>query len=106
MFRASCCAPTATSPGSATISRTWTTTSPAGSVSPPTDDARATDRVCVPPGPASAVRLPLPDGVGQVCHPLRRLRADRLQGHATRVHAREESAAGAEHHGRQLDRAL
>jgi hypothetical protein len=37
MFPASCCAPTATSHGSATISRTWTTTSPAGSASPPTD---------------------------------------------------------------------
>ena len=35
MLRASCCAPTATSPGSATISRTWTTTSQAGSASPP-----------------------------------------------------------------------
>src|SRR3954451_16595681 len=37
MFRASCYAPTVTSPGSATISRTWTTTSPAGSAGPPTD---------------------------------------------------------------------
>src|SRR5215213_191681 len=37
MFRASCYAPTVTSPGSATISRTWTTTSPAGSASPPPD---------------------------------------------------------------------
>jgi hypothetical protein len=34
-----CSAPTATSPGSATISRTWTTTSPAGSAGPPTDFA-------------------------------------------------------------------
>ncbi|GAA3074658.1 hypothetical protein GCM10017600_27420 [Streptosporangium carneum] len=39
MFRASCYAPTATSPGSATISRTWTPTSPAGSASPPPDFA-------------------------------------------------------------------
>src|SRR6185312_11246560 len=36
MLRASCCAPTATSPGSGTISRTWTTTSRAGSTSRPT----------------------------------------------------------------------
>lgn len=44
MFPASCYAPTATSPGSATISRTWTTTFPAGSASPPTDFARAIER--------------------------------------------------------------
>ena len=31
----SCSAPTATSPGSATLRRTWTTTSPAGSARPP-----------------------------------------------------------------------
>src|SRR3954465_8487828 len=37
MCRASYYAPTDTSPGSATISRTWTTTSPAGSASPPPD---------------------------------------------------------------------
>src|SRR5690348_5914119 len=35
MSRASCYAPTAMSPGSATISRTWTSTSPAGSAGPP-----------------------------------------------------------------------
>jgi hypothetical protein len=43
--------------------------------------------------------LPLPDGVGQVGHPLRRLRADRLQGHAARVHALEQADSGAEQHG-------
>ena len=46
-----------------------------------------------------AVRLPLVDGVGQVGHPLRRLRADRLQGHAARVHALEQADSGAEQHG-------
>jgi len=44
-------------------------------------------------------RLPLPDGVGQVGHPLRRLRADLLQGHAARVHALEQADSGAEQHG-------
>ena len=43
--------------------------------------------------------LPLPDCVGQVGHPLRRLRADRLQGHAARVHALEQADSGAEQHG-------
>jgi hypothetical protein len=43
--------------------------------------------------------LPLPDCVGQVGHPLRRLRADRLQGHAARVHALEQADPGAEQHG-------
>jgi len=46
-----------------------------------------------------AERLPLPDCVGQVGHPLRRLRADRLQGHAARVHALEQADSGAEQHG-------
>jgi len=46
-----------------------------------------------------AVRLPLVDGVGQVGHPLRRLCADRLQGHAARVHALEQADSGAEQHG-------
>jgi hypothetical protein len=44
-------------------------------------------------------QLPLPDCVGQVGHPLRRLRADRLQGHAARVHALEQADSGAEQHG-------
>jgi acyl-CoA synthetase (AMP-forming)/AMP-acid ligase II len=35
--------------------------------------------------------LPLPDRVGQVGHPLPRLRADLLQGHAARVHALEQA---------------
>ena len=43
--------------------------------------------------------LPLPDCVGQVGHPLHRLRADRLQGHAARVHALEQADSGAEQHG-------
>ena len=42
---------------------------------------------------------PLPDCVGQVGHPLRQLRADRLQGHAARVHAVEQADSGAEQHG-------
>ena len=48
---------------------------------------------------SSAVRLPLPDGVGQVRHPRGGLRADRLQGHAARVHALEQADSGAEQHG-------
>ena len=35
--------------------------------------------------------LPLPDCVGQVGHPLRRLCADLLQGHAGRVHTLEQA---------------
>ena len=50
-------------------------------------------------GVLSSRRLPLPDCVGQVGHPLRRLRADRLQGHAARVHALEQADSGAEQHG-------
>ena len=44
-------------------------------------------------------QLPLPDCVGQVSHPLGRLRADRLQGDAARVHALEQADSGAEQHG-------
>src|SRR5437870_4486895 len=44
-------------------------------------------------------QLPFPDCVGQVGHPLRRLRADRLQGPAARVHALEQADSGAEQHG-------
>src|SRR5437660_6107446 len=44
-------------------------------------------------------QLPLTDCVGQVGHPLCRLRADRLQGHAARVHALEQADSGAEQHG-------
>ena len=44
-------------------------------------------------------QLPLPDCVGQVGHPRRRLRADRLQGQAARVHALEQADSGAEQHG-------
>lgn len=40
-----------------------------------------------------------PDRVGQVGHPLRRLRANRLKGHAVRVHALEQADSGAEQHG-------
>ncbi len=36
-------------------------------------------------------QLPLADCVGQVGHPLRRLRADRLQGYPARVHALEQA---------------
>jgi len=43
-------------------------------------------------------QLPLPDCVGQVGHPLRRLRADRLQGYAARVHTLEQADSGAEQH--------
>ena len=49
--------------------------------------------------PEERRQLPLPDCVGQVGHPLRRLRADRLQGHAARVHALEQADSGAEQHG-------
>ena len=38
-------------------------------------------------------------GVGQVGHPLRRLRADLLQSHAACVHALEQADSGAEQHG-------
>ncbi len=48
---------------------------------------------------ARSRQLPLPDCVGQVGHPLRRLRADRLQGHAARVRALEQADSGAEQHG-------
>ena len=41
-------------------------------------------------------QLPLPDRVGQVRHPLRRLGADRRKGHAARVHALEQADPGAE----------
>lgn len=51
-------------------------------------------------------QLSLPDGVGQVRHPRGGLRADRLQGHAARVHALEQADSGAEQHGRQRDREL
>jgi hypothetical protein len=44
-------------------------------------------------------QLRLTDCVGQVGHPLRRLRADRLKGHAARVHALEQADSGAEQHG-------
>ena len=46
-----------------------------------------------------ALRLPIVDGVGQVGRPLRRLRADRSQGHPGRVHALEQADSGAEEHG-------
>jgi hypothetical protein len=44
-------------------------------------------------------RLPWAHGVGQVRHPRGGLRADRLQGHAARVHALEQADPGAEQHG-------
>ena len=50
-------------------------------------------------GALSSRQLPLPDGVGQVRHPRGRLGADRLQGHAARVHALEQADSGAEQHG-------
>ena len=50
-------------------------------------------------GALSSGQLPFPDCVGQVGHPLRRLRADLLQGHAARVHALEQADSGAEQHG-------
>jgi len=50
-------------------------------------------------GALSSGRLPLPDCVGEVGHPLRRLRADWLQGHAARVHVLEQADPGAEQHG-------
>src|SRR5260370_25636791 len=50
-------------------------------------------------GALSSRQLPLPDSVGQVGHPLRRLRADLLQGHAAHVHALEQADSGAEQHG-------
>src|ERR1700730_17697914 len=51
-------------------------------------------------------QLPLPDCVGQVGHPLRRLRADLLQGHAARVPVFEQAGSGAEQHAGQSDREL
>jgi len=53
------------------------------------------------PGGGGAVgsrALPLADCVGQVSHPLRWLRADRVQGHAACVHALEQAHSGAEQH--------
>ena len=50
--------------------------------------------------------LALPDCVGQVGHPLRRLCADRLKGHAARVDAFEQADSGAEQHGCKSDREL
>src|SRR6202020_2881684 len=55
---------------------------------------------------ARSRQLPLPDFVGQVGSPLRRLRADRLQGHAARVHALEQADSRAEQHGGERDREL
>ena len=43
-------------------------------------------------------RLPWVHGVGQVRHPRRRLRTDRLQRDPGRVHAVEQAGAGAEEH--------
>ncbi len=43
--------------------------------------------------------LALPDGVGQVRHPWRGLRADRLQGYAARVHTLEQADSRAEQDG-------
>jgi hypothetical protein len=56
-------------------------------------------RVRRPPCVVPRARLPLPDGVGKVRHPWGGLRADRLQGHAARVHALEQADPGAEQHG-------
>src|SRR3954453_3674889 len=88
MFPASCYAPTATSPGSATISRTWTTPSPAGSATPPTDrwsggGDRAVD--VAGPWPLSALQ-PL----GQVGHELR----DRLAHAGVERHLLADGPAG------------
>ena len=44
-------------------------------------------------------QLPRPDCVSEVGHALCRFRADRLQGHAARVHAFEQADSGAEQHG-------
>jgi hypothetical protein len=51
-------------------------------------------------GPPAGVvaRLPRAHGVGQVRHSRRRLRTDRLQRDPGRVHALEQSGAGAEQH--------
>jgi hypothetical protein len=65
-------------------------------------EARVEDLTALLTSAGGALRsrqLPLPDCVGQVGHPLRRLRADRLQGHAARVHALEQADSGAEQHG-------
>ena len=55
----------------------------------------------LPPGGRAARSKPsaLPDCIGQVGHPLRRLRVDRIQGRAARIHALEQPDAGAEQHG-------
>jgi hypothetical protein len=50
-------------------------------------------------GALRARQSSLPQCVGQVGHPLRRLRADRIQGQAARVHALEQADSGAEQHG-------
>ena len=57
-------------------------------------------------GALSSRQLPRPDCVGQVGHPLRRLRADLLQGYSARVHALEQADPGAEQHGSTRDRKL
>lgn len=66
-------------------------------------DARSVEDLTGPAdlggGALRSRQLPLPDCVGQVGHPLRRFRADRLQGHAARVHALEQADSGAEQHG-------
>ena len=67
MFRASCSAPTVTSPGSARINTTSTTTSVDGSASPPpdaTDDLVrfSTVGVELPPGSSSAIPAPFTHG--------------------------------------------
>ncbi|MDQ1736510.1 MAG: hypothetical protein QOH56_2761 [Pseudonocardiales bacterium] len=50
-------------------------------------------------GALGSRQLPLSDCVAQVGHPLRRLRADLIQGYAARVHAIEQADSGAEQHG-------
>ncbi len=58
------------------------------------------DRALLRWGRAGGVvaRLPWAHGVGQVRHPRRRLRTDRLQRDPGRVHAVEQAGAGAEEH--------
>jgi hypothetical protein len=48
--------------------------------------------------PLRSRQLPLPHCVCQMGHALRRFRADRIPGHAARVHALEQADSGAEQH--------
>jgi hypothetical protein len=58
-----------------------------------------TSALCEAGCPPDYMQLPPPDCVGQVGHPQRRLRSNRLQGHAVRVHALKQADSGTEQYG-------